>query len=155
MTDTYSCVLQADTLTDEEVQIDVCRSLYLEVWVGVTYAYKLIVLAVGAFFAFQTRHVTLPAIKDARMLYVVICSVIVMAIVGLPVILVDNVGMRLKVAVGSLLVWFTVTEVITLLLLPKVSLFKIIGRVYEVQCMYSSVCNMSVRLPPFSKVSFC
>lgn len=114
-------MLQTDNYTDMSVYVDECSSRHQTAWVCMLYAYKTCVLAAGLYFTWQTRHVTLPSLKDTRRQYIVIYNVIAMATLALPVLLSRCiVGGGTRYVVGALVIWFTLMITVTLLFLPKV-----------------------------------
>jgi len=101
--------------------VDACSSRHQTAWVCLIYAYKTCLLAAGLYFTWQTRHVTLPSLKDTTRQYIVIYNVVAMATVALPVLLSRyTLGGATRYVVGALGIWFTLTMTVTLLFLPKV-----------------------------------
>lgn len=102
-------------------EIDECRSEYQELWVSLVYIYKIVLMVAGLYFTWQTRHVTLPSLRDTKQTYFVVFTTISCALITLPSLLVADVGMHIRFASGGLAVWIVLTTTLTLLFLPKVS----------------------------------
>ncbi|CAD6998932.1 unnamed protein product [Ceratitis capitata] len=69
-------------------QVEVCRSQHTQGWLGALYAYKGLLLVVGVYMAWETRHVTIPALNDSQYIgvsvyLVVITSAIVVVLANL------------------------------------------------------------------------
>lgn len=47
-------------------QVEVCQSLHTKSWLGFLYAYKGLLLAVGVYMAWETRHVKIQALNDSK-----------------------------------------------------------------------------------------
>lgn len=47
-------------------QVEVCQSLHTKSWLGILYAYKGLLLVVGVYMAWETRHVKIPALNDSQ-----------------------------------------------------------------------------------------
>ena len=84
------------------------------------YVYKIILIIAGLYFTWQTRHVTLPSLRDTKQTYFVVFTVMSCAFMTLPSLLVPDVGMHLRFASGGLAVLIVLTTTLTLLFMPKV-----------------------------------
>jgi len=77
---------------DEDVeyqpQIWVCRSDYHNVWLGLTYGYKGLLLILGLFLAYETRSVKVKQINDSRLVGMSIYNVAILCIITAPVTMV-------------------------------------------------------------------
>ena len=102
-------------------QRDDCGSDLQALWISLLYAYKLAVLLTGLYFTWQTRHVTLPSLRDTTQTYMVVYTVVVLSLMCLPVLLMDRLGMRVKYVTGAMAVWLVTTVTVTLLFIPKVN----------------------------------
>jgi len=71
-----------------EPQVWVCRSDYHNIWLGITYAYKGLLLILGLFLAYETRSVKVKQINDSRLVGMSIYNVSVLCIITAPVSLV-------------------------------------------------------------------
>ena len=84
------------------------------------YVIKVPILIIGMYITYQTRHVTLPSLKDTKQVYVVVHTVAILGLVALPIVTTARVGVQIKYSVGSLLIFIITTTTLTLLFLPKV-----------------------------------
>lgn len=48
------------------IKVEVCQSLHTKSWLGVLYAFKGLLLVVGVYMAWETRHVKIPALNDSQ-----------------------------------------------------------------------------------------
>ncbi len=107
-------------MTELVYQGDVCTSELQVLWVTLLYTLKAALLLLGAYLTFQTRHVTLPTLRDTRNAYTIILIVVSMAMVSLPVLLVSRVGHAVKYAVSALVLLIVIGTTLTLTFVPKV-----------------------------------
>lgn len=110
-----------ETITDVVHQINNCASQYHLLWVALLYSYKVAILILGIYCAWQTRHVTLPSLKDSRYIYVIIYNVAAVGIIIMPIALVPGIQMEVKYAVTSLAIIIVTTATLTLAFVPKVN----------------------------------
>lgn len=101
-------------------EIDICKSSLQTLWVALTYATKFAILLIGLYFTWQTRRVTLPSLKDTLQISVMVFTVIVLGVMGLPLLLNDNLSREIRYLSGALSLWIATTVTITLLFIPKV-----------------------------------
>lgn len=47
-------------------KVEVCQSVHTKSWLSVLYAYKGLLLVVGVYMAWETRHVKIPALNDSQ-----------------------------------------------------------------------------------------
>jgi len=69
-------------------QVWVCRSDYHNVWLGLTYGYKGLLLILGLFLAYETRSVKVKQINDSRLVGMSIYNVAILCIITAPVTMV-------------------------------------------------------------------
>jgi len=69
-------------------EIWVCRSDYQNVWLGLTYGYKGLLLILGLFLAYETRSVKVKQINDSRLVGMSIYNVAILCIITAPVTMV-------------------------------------------------------------------
>lgn len=77
-------------------------------------------LSFGLYFTWQTRFVTLPSIRDARLIFVSVQSVALLGVTVFPILLVTSESAIIKYSVGSLAIWLGLVTTITFLFIPKV-----------------------------------
>ncbi|KAJ7375512.1 Gamma-aminobutyric acid type B receptor subunit 2 [Desmophyllum pertusum] len=97
-----------------------CTSSYTSLWLGVIYAYKGLMLAFGAFMAWETRNVTFSALNDSRYIGISVYNVVFPCALGMTVV---NVVINRDAcfAVLSVLVVFCTTITLCLVFVPKIS----------------------------------
>ncbi|XP_025992091.2 uncharacterized protein LOC105207541 isoform X2 [Solenopsis invicta] len=102
-------------------QVEVCRSQHTNGWLSALYVYKGLLLVVGVYMAWETRHVKIPALNDSQYIgmsvyFVVITSVIV-------VVLANLMSDRATLAFVTItaLILASTTATLTLLFLPQLA----------------------------------
>jgi hypothetical protein len=48
------------------LKVEVCQSSQTKTWLSILYAYKGLLLVVGVYMAWETRHVKIPALNDSQ-----------------------------------------------------------------------------------------
>ena len=109
------------------IQVDTCSSELKPLWIGLLYVYKLAVLTAGVYLTWQTRHVTLPSLRDTVQTYVMVYTVVVLSVMCLPVLLMDRLSVEIRYVTGAMAVWIVTTVTITLLFVPKVRVTKLVN----------------------------
>ncbi|XP_058454034.1 gamma-aminobutyric acid type B receptor subunit 2 [Malaya genurostris] len=112
-------------------QVELCRSRHYESWLGTLYAYKGLLLIVGVYMAWQTRHVKIPALNDSQYIGVSVYSVV---ITSATVVLLTNLlyeRVTLAFVITSAFILVSTTATLCLLFLPKVKGIFGKGEVYD------------------------
>nr|QVK45717.1 G protein-coupled receptor [Proales similis] len=60
----------------------VCESNYFNIWIGTLFSYKSLLILFGCFFAYETRHVSIPALNDSKYIGISVYNVLVMCSSG-------------------------------------------------------------------------
>ncbi|RZC34862.1 7tm 3 and/or ANF receptor domain containing protein [Asbolus verrucosus] len=96
-----------------------CASERMTIFVGLIYVYKGILMIFGAFLAWETRHVSIPALNDSRHVGLSVYNVAIMCICGAAValVLVDHQD-ALFLIIG-VFVMFCTTATLWLVFVPK------------------------------------
>ncbi|CAB3241366.1 unnamed protein product [Arctia plantaginis] len=72
--------------TSEDIVIvqenEYCQSERMTIFIGIIYAYKGLLLVFGAFLAWETRHVSIPALNDSQHIGMSVYNVLMMCIAG-------------------------------------------------------------------------
>ncbi|OXA58880.1 Gamma-aminobutyric acid type B receptor subunit 2 [Folsomia candida] len=105
-------------------QIEVCRSQHGHIWLSAMYAYKALLLVVGIYMSWETRHVKIHVLNDSK--NIAYCVYIVVLTSVLAVSLANLVSERVTlsfVSVTSLILTST-TVTLCLLFLPKIHAIK-------------------------------
>merc|ERR1712106_1271216 len=110
--------------SDEDVEyqpeIWVCRSDYHNVWLGLTYGYKAILLILGLFLAYETRSVKVKQINDSRLVGMSIYNVAILCIITAPVTMVISDQQNATFAFVALANVFCCYLSMALVFVPKV-----------------------------------
>nr|XP_036231694.1 uncharacterized protein LOC106623734 [Bactrocera oleae] len=107
-------------------QVEVCRSQYTQGWLGALYAYKGLLLVVGVYMAWETRHVTIPALNDSQYIGVSVYLVVITS--AIVVVLANLISERVTLAFITItsLILASTTATLCLSFIPK--LYDIWGR---------------------------
>eukprot|EP00090_Calanus_glacialis_P036355 TRINITY_DN6204_c0_g1_i1.p1 TRINITY_DN6204_c0_g1~~TRINITY_DN6204_c0_g1_i1.p1 ORF type:complete len:896 (-),score=194.35 TRINITY_DN6204_c0_g1_i1:234-2846(-) len=109
---------------DEDVEyqpeIWVCRSDYHNVWLGLTYGYKGLLLILGLFLAYETRSVKVKQINDSRLVGMSIYNVAILCIITAPVTMVISDQQNATFAFVALANVFCCYLSMALVFVPKV-----------------------------------
>ncbi|KAH8409568.1 hypothetical protein KR222_008550 [Zaprionus bogoriensis] len=100
-------------------QVEVCRSQHTQTWLGVLYAYKGLLLVVGVYMAWETRHVKIPALNDSQYIGVSVYSVVITS--AIVVVLANLISERVTLAFITItaLILTSTTATLCLLFIPK------------------------------------
>ncbi|XP_069990617.1 gamma-aminobutyric acid type B receptor subunit 2-like [Penaeus vannamei] len=101
-------------------QVEVCRSEHTSEWLGALYVYKGLLVSVGVYMAWETRHVKIPALNDSQYIGMSVYNVVITSII---VIVAANVlGERTTLAyvIITTLVFVSTTTTLCLLFIPKI-----------------------------------
>ncbi|XP_057667977.1 gamma-aminobutyric acid type B receptor subunit 2 isoform X1 [Diorhabda carinulata] len=96
-----------------------CASEYQTIFVGSIYAYKGILMIFGAFLAWETRHVSIPALNDSRHVGLSVYNVAIMCICGAAVALVLVDHQDAMFLIIGVFVMFCTTATLWLVFVPK------------------------------------
>lgn len=98
-----------------------CRSHHTQSWLGALYAYKGLLLIVGVYMAWETRHVKIPALNDSQYIGVSVYSVVITSaiVVVLANLIADQVTLAF-VTITALILTST-TATLSLLFVPKIN----------------------------------
>lgn len=99
--------------------MEVCRSQHTQSWLGALYAYKGLLLVVGVYMAWETRHVKIPALNDSQYIGVSVYLVVITS--AIVVVLANLISERVTLAfiTISALILTSTTATLCLLFLPK------------------------------------
>lgn len=100
-------------------QVEVCRSQHTQTWLGALYIYKGLLLVVGVYMAWETRHVKIPALNDSQYIGVSVYSVVITS--AIVVVLANLISERVTLAFLTItaLILTSTTATLCLLFLPK------------------------------------
>lgn len=97
-----------------------CASERMTIFVGSIYAYKGLLMIFGAFLAWETRHVSIPALNDSRHVGLSVYNVAIMCICGAAVALVLVDHQDAMFLIIGVFVLFCTTATLWLVFVPKI-----------------------------------
>lgn len=97
-----------------------CRSHHTQSWLGALYAYKALLLIIGVYMAWETRHVKIAALNDSQYIGASVYSVVLTSasVVVLAQLIADRV--TLAFVTTSALILVSTTATLALLFVPKI-----------------------------------
>ncbi|KFB46262.1 AGAP004595-PA-like protein [Anopheles sinensis] len=96
-----------------------CQSSKMTIFVGVIYAYKGLLLIFGAFLAWETRHVSIPALNDSKHVGLSVYNCVIMCVMGAAIALVLSDRKDAVFILISLFIIFCTTATLCLVFVPK------------------------------------
>ncbi|CAH0731454.1 unnamed protein product, partial [Brenthis ino] len=109
--------------TSEDIVIvqenEYCQSERMPIFIGVIYAYKGLLLVFGAFLAWETRHVSIPALNDSKHIGLSVYNVLIMCIMGAPIALVLADHKDALFVLIAIFIIFCTTATLCLVFVPK------------------------------------
>lgn len=100
-------------------QVEVCRSQNTNGWLGALYVYKGLLLLVGVYMAWETRHVKIPALNDSQYIGMSVYSVVITS--GIVVVLANLMSEKATLSFVTITTFILIstTSTLCLLFLPK------------------------------------
>lgn len=109
---------------DDGVQIipkqEYCRSNHMTIFVGCIYAYKGLLMLFGAFLAWETRSVQIPALNDSKYVGMSVYNVAIMCVLGVAVSFVLKDQQNASFIIISIFIIFCTTGTLCLVFVPKI-----------------------------------
>ncbi|XP_013415617.1 gamma-aminobutyric acid type B receptor subunit 2 [Lingula anatina] len=101
-------------------QVDYCFSTHMTIWLSILYAYKGVLLIFGCFLAWETRHVSIPALNDSKYIGMSVYNVVVLCVCGVAISFVvrDNQDASFLITGLSIILCTTITQ--CLVFVPKI-----------------------------------
>ncbi|KAL1130635.1 hypothetical protein AAG570_011877, partial [Ranatra chinensis] len=96
-----------------------CKSHHMNIFVGIIYAYKGLLMIFGAFLAWETRHVSIPALNDSKYVGMSVYNVVLMCIMGAAVSFVLSDQQNASFLLISVFILFCATITLWLVFVPK------------------------------------
>ncbi|CAG5121836.1 unnamed protein product, partial [Candidula unifasciata] len=114
--------LSPEVYADYEIipKLDYCSSRRMEIWLGALYAYKGLLLAFGCFLAWETRHVSIPALNDSKYIGMSVYNVVIMCVCGAAVSFIIEDRPTESFIIIGLFIIFCTTITLCLVFLPKI-----------------------------------
>ncbi|XP_022836393.1 gamma-aminobutyric acid type B receptor subunit 2-like isoform X2 [Spodoptera litura] len=96
-----------------------CQSERMTIFIGIIYAYKGLLLVFGAFLAWETRHVSIPALNDSQHIGLSVYNVLIMCIMGAAITLVLQDHKDALFVLIAIFIIFCTTGTLCLVFVPK------------------------------------
>jgi gamma-aminobutyric acid type B receptor len=102
-------------------QVEVCQSLHTKSWLSILYAYKGLLLVVGVYMAWETRHVKIPALNDSQYIGISVYGAVItsVSVVVLANLLSEQVTLAFIIITSIILASTTAT--LCVVFLPKMN----------------------------------
>lgn len=97
-----------------------CQSKRITIFFGIIYAYKGLLLVFGAFLAWETRNVSIPALNDSKHIGLSVYNVTMMCIMGGSIALIISDRKDAVFILISVFIIFCTTTTLCLVFVPKV-----------------------------------
>ncbi|EDV22406.1 expressed hypothetical protein [Trichoplax adhaerens] len=102
----------------------VCICGHYTIWLGILYSYKFLLLIFGAFLAWETRNVSIPALNDSKYIGLSIYNVVVLCVVGVLITIFVNNQVDISFALIASFIVFCTTLMSCFVFVPKIRYFK-------------------------------
>lgn len=119
----YKKFLQAHPSLEDVIIVrenEYCQSEQMNIFVGIIYAYKGMLLIFGAFLAWETRNVSIPALNDSKHIGLSVYNVVIMCVMGAAIALVLSDQKDAVFVLISIFIMFCTTVTLILVFVPKV-----------------------------------
>ncbi|XP_076340715.1 gamma-aminobutyric acid type B receptor subunit 2-like [Tachypleus tridentatus] len=100
-------------------KMEFCKSQKMTVFLGSIYAYKGLLMAFGCFLAWETRHVSIPALNDSKYIGMSVYNVVIMCVIGAAVSFVLREQQDAAFIIISIFIIFCSTTTLCLVFVPK------------------------------------
>ncbi|CAD6190776.1 unnamed protein product [Caenorhabditis auriculariae] len=101
-------------------EVEKCHSNNSVVFQAILYVIKGILMILGCFLAWETRHVNVPALNDSKYIGMSVYNVVVMSVLGLSTSVILQERVNESFALASFFVIFSTTLTLCLVFVPKV-----------------------------------
>ncbi|KAL6739822.1 hypothetical protein Aduo_013230 [Ancylostoma duodenale] len=101
-------------------EIEKCQSNHSAVFQAILYAIKGILMILGCFLAWETRHVNVPALNDSKYIGMSVYNVVVMSTLGLSISVILQERVNEAFALACFFIIFSTTLTLCLVFVPKV-----------------------------------
>ncbi|XP_068236918.1 uncharacterized protein [Palaemon carinicauda] len=102
-------------------QVEVCRSARTsELWLGAFYVYKGLLVAVGVYMAWETRHVKIPALNDSQYIGMSVYNVVITSAIVIVAANIISERTTLAYVIVTTLIITPTTTTLCLLFIPKI-----------------------------------
>ncbi|XP_022238713.1 gamma-aminobutyric acid type B receptor subunit 2-like, partial [Limulus polyphemus] len=100
-------------------EMEFCKSQKMTIFLGSVYAYKGLLMAFGCFLAWETRHVSIPALNDSKYIGMSVYNVVIMCVVGAAISFVLREQQDAAFIIISIFIIFCSTTTLCLVFVPK------------------------------------
>uniref|UniRef100_A0A1I7WEX2 G_PROTEIN_RECEP_F3_4 domain-containing protein n=1 Tax=Heterorhabditis bacteriophora TaxID=37862 RepID=A0A1I7WEX2_HETBA len=100
-------------------EVEKCQSSHSVVFQAILYAIKGILMILGCFLAWETRHVNVPALNDSKYIGMSVYNVVVMSILGLSISVILQERVNEAFALACFFIIFSTTLTLCLVFVPK------------------------------------
>ncbi|XP_072046213.1 gamma-aminobutyric acid type B receptor subunit 2-like [Amphiura filiformis] len=97
-----------------------CFSNWETYWLGSLMCKNGLMLIFGAFLAWETRKVTVPALNDSKYIGISVYNIVILSFVGVPVTIILDNDVNSNYLIISLFIFFAATVTLCLVFVPKV-----------------------------------
>ncbi|XP_031566705.1 gamma-aminobutyric acid type B receptor subunit 2-like isoform X2 [Actinia tenebrosa] len=104
---------------DELQQWEQCECTYFNIWRGIIYSSKGLLLVFGLFLAWETRHVNIPALNDSHYICMSVYNVVLLTAIGVPLTFVIRNNQNASFALAAVVVLYCTTVTMCLVFIPK------------------------------------
>ncbi|XP_022094222.1 gamma-aminobutyric acid type B receptor subunit 2-like isoform X2 [Acanthaster planci] len=100
--------------------METCVSANMTIWLAVIYIYKGVLMIFGLFLAWETRHVSIPALNDSKYIGSSVYNVVIMCVLGVALSSVIKDNPNASYGLVSVFILFCSTVTLCLVFVPKV-----------------------------------
>ncbi|XP_076323400.1 gamma-aminobutyric acid type B receptor subunit 2-like isoform X2 [Tachypleus tridentatus] len=100
-------------------ELEFCKSHKMTIFLGSIYAYKGLLMAFGCFLAWETRHVSIPALNDSKYIGMSVYNVVILCATGAAVSFVLREHQDAAFIIISIFIIFCSTTTLCLVFVPK------------------------------------
>lgn len=101
-------------------EMEHCQSRRMTIFLSVIYVYKGLLMAFGCFLAWETRHVSIPALNDSKYIGLSVYNVVIMCVIGASLSFVLRDQQDASFVIISIFIIFCSTTTLCLVFVPKV-----------------------------------
>ncbi|GAB6023912.1 Metabotropic GABA-B receptor subtype 2, isoform C [Chamberlinius hualienensis] len=101
-------------------QVEYCRSGRMSLFLGAIYLTKGLLMVIGCFLAWETRHVTIPALNDSKYVGMSVYNVVIMCVMGAAISSILSDQQNAAFIIISIFIIFCTTLTLCLVFVPKV-----------------------------------
>ncbi|XP_054162297.1 gamma-aminobutyric acid type B receptor subunit 2-like [Oppia nitens] len=100
-------------------EMEYCQSKRMTIFLGSIYVYKGLLMAFGIFLAWETRHVSIPALNDSKYIGMSVYNVVIMCVIGAGLSFVLRDQQDAAFVIISIFIIFCSTATLCLVFVPK------------------------------------